>query len=263
MLILSLEHPHFARCQAFAQSQGISVTEVGAASEDSSFEHLRSDAPRVALALPAQELSVWLAAWARTPHDARPRELVCIGESFDDDALAAAWDEAITPQPIISVDHNLSTGEVLAWSLVWGAAVPLFERVVHAKEKGLVARARAAAQAVQDVRKDADVRAEWSLHGQEDRTSVGGFIQCDTGTLPRALREVGSDDQGLLSANAERWSRWTPVFDAAADTVTLRGKGQVMLNGRVMRVGATDMFYLRRLEPIALRFVGELSAARR
>lgn len=261
MLLLSTEHPHFARCQAFAQSQGISVTEVGAASEDSSFEHLRSDASRMAVALPAQELSLWLAAWARTPNDARVPELVCIGDSFDEHALIAAWNAPIAPQPIISVDHNLSTGEVLAWSLVWGAAVPLFERVVHSKDKGLVARARAAAQAVQEVRKDADVRAEWSVQGEESRTSVGGFVQCDIGALPRALREVGSDDQGLLSANAERWSRWTPVFDTATETVTLRGKGQVMLNGRIMRVGATDVFYLRRLEPVALCFVGEFSAA--
>lgn len=265
MLILSVEHPHFARCQAFAQSQGIPIREVGAASEDSSFELLRSPTPRVALALAPQELALWLAAWARMPDAERPSELLCIGDTFDDEALVAAWREDIAAQPIVSVDHNLSTGEVIAWSFVWGAAVPLFERVVHSKKKGLVARARDAAHAVQEVRKDADANAEWTLRGDdaEVRPSVGGFFQSDIGTLPRMLREVGSDDGGLFNANAERWSRWNSVFGETDQVTTLRGKGQVMLNGRTVRAGATDVFYLRRLDAVPLRFVGEFSAASR
>lgn len=260
MLILSAEHPHFARCQAFARSKGISLKEVGAASEDSSFELVRSNASRVALALPSQELAQWLSAWVRTPHDDRPDTVLCIGNAFEDEALEAAWNETVTPQPLVSVDHNLSTGEVIAWSFAWGAAVPLFERLVHSKDKGLVARARAAAHVVQDVRKDAD--DEWTLtRGDNALPSVGGFIQCRTGTLPRMLREVATDDDGLLNANAERWSRWAPVFGGSSHGATLRGKGQVTLNGRAIRASKTDVFYLRRLDDAPVRFIGEFSAA--
>lgn len=269
MLILSVEHPHFARCQAFANAQGIPIREIGAASEDSSFDLLQSSSDRVALAVEPQVLETLLAAWARAPKDARAPELLCIGQEFRDAALADAWREEITPEPCVFVDHNLSTGEVLAWSLVWGAAVPLFEQVVHAKEQGVMARARAAAKAVQDVRKAADAAADWRVKGQDERSSVGGFIQSalaalpDLETLPKFVREVGSDAHGLFSANAEKWSKWTPVFEASEHSVTLRGKGRLMLNGRTIRTSGTDVFYVRRVDGLPLRFVGEPSTTPR
>lgn len=259
MLILSTEHPHFARCKAFAQSQGIPVHEISVPSEDSSFlPLLKGELSRVMLALPASLLEPALYAWLFAPEETRAQCVVCIGEEFSDATLARAWEEPVPARALMMVDHNLAARETVAWGLAWGAAVPLFESRAMQKDQGLLQRARAAASTFQEMRKALDGTQAWTLQRGDEpaHESRAGFIVDAYFEVPRVVQEFAEHREGLWHTEAKRWSAWNSVLSAGATSWMLRGDGAWWMNGKSMRARRTDVFSLRKVSGVHVRFVG-------
>lgn len=258
MLILSSEHPHSARWQAFAHSLGLPIHTISAHCEDSSFLPLATSTERALLALSPQALECALYAWCKANPDKRSRALVCIADDAEVSDVQRTWDVTIPPATLIGVDHNLAARETVAWSIAWGAAVPVFEGRGVAKEQGLLQRARNAAHVLQQMRQEMDAHHEWSLRSaaRPARESRAGFLHVSPDALPRVLRELGTDDAGWVHASAERWSRWQPVFETNVTQVSLRGQGAVRINDQTQRMRGTDVLYLRIIEDVPVRWIG-------
>lgn len=257
MLILSSEHPHAASCRAFAQREGISLKEFGTSREDSSFLPLVTTPDPLILALPPAALQDALHAWWDADQTSRAPAVICVGQDVDEDALAAAWSRGAEPRSLVALDHNLAHRETLVWALAWGAAVPAFEGVTHARSQGLLGRARTAASALQDLRKEMTGEPAWQLASgaHEPQPSHGGFVWCVAGGVPRVVQEFAHQDAGQTHAHALQWSRWAPVWGEGA-SVQLRGDGRLLCNGQSRRVRGTDVYYLRQTDALPIAFVG-------
>lgn len=258
MLILSTEHPHFARWQAFAQSLSLPIHTSDAQSEDSSFLPLTSTSSTALLALSAPALERALVAWCNADPAQRAPALLCIAHDADEASVRAAYQEQVKPTTLVGVDHNLAARETIAWSLAWGAAVPLFESRGEAQERGLLERARNAANVLQKVRKEIDSHDAWSLQesSKPAQESRAGFVHTGADALPRVMRELGHERADWVQASAERWSKWSPVFGGPQAQVVLRGQGALRINATNQRVRGTDVFYLRQIGDVRVRFLG-------
>lgn len=258
MLILSTEHPHVESCRAFAHAEGLALQEVGTAREDSSFLSLQTSTTPAWLALPPQQLQAALHAWWDAPEASRASALICIGHDVDPETLASAKTRDVTPKPLLALDHNLAEREALVWSLAWGAAVPAFEGVGQARGQGLLGRARTAASALQDLRKEMRGDGAWTLETAQGQESVnhGGFVWCTAEGVPRVVREFAHQSQGHTHAQAIQWSRWTPVWNDGATSAQLRGDGALVINGQRQRMRAMDVFFLRVTAALPVEFIG-------
>src|SRR5699024_8245442 len=186
--------------------------------------------------------------------------VVCLGEELDENALQAAWTDAVPQRSLIVVDHNLAARETVVWELAWGAAVPLFESRAMQKEQSLLQRARTFANVLQDTRKALDGTQAWTLtlDDASSRESRAGFIVDDGSELPRVVEEFAHHQEGLWHAEAHRWTAWNPALMQEEASWLLRGQGALWLNGKASRARGTDVFSLRKMSGVRVRFVGSV-----
>lgn len=260
MLLLRSDHPHFARYQAFAAQNGLTVQPVNGPPLNSESRHaLASFAPRLLLAGSAQDCSAWLGFWLQQPEGTRAHTVVCLGPDLDQKALFDAWKQPVSARTLVELDHNLAAGPEIALQIVWGAAIPLFESEDAGGRGGLFSRAKGAVASLRAAGKDwTRDAAAWTLIGSETRASKAGFVRSWETGLPFVLRSLVGDGQGLWSGSAQglQTSDWHAVFETQHDVIQLSGEGPLDINGHRRRMSAMDVLYLRKLPPVPVGFAG-------
>lgn len=261
MLLLRADHPHFTRYKAFAAQQGMTVQPVSGAPLEKEIRHALATAPKhLLLAGHGDDCSAWLGFCARLPEDQRPAAIGCLGDGLSDAQLKQALTTAPVLRPLVEFDHNLAAGPELVLELVWGAAIPFFQGVQTPQDGGgLLARAKGMVSSLRDAgvawTKD---EPSWTLVGDQERESRGGFIRATDGAIPSALRTVLGDDKRLWGATGSglQPQDWRPVFESGRTVVQLVGEGELLVNGQRRRVRTMDAVFLRQLAPLPLHFHG-------